>query len=78
MDLVNDGLPKTLLDKYIKNDGSQYPLTSNMVKGLKHCSNLQRAPLPYLLITAKDIEFEKVSLSDMQNIVTVCSHIHYR
>ena len=30
------------------------------------------APLSYLLITEKDIEFEKVTLSDMQNVMTVC------
>ena len=31
------------------------------------------APLSYLLITNKDIEFEKVTLSDMQNVMTVNS-----
>ena len=30
-------------------------------------------PLSYLLITNKDIEFEKVTLSDMQNVMTVKS-----
>ena len=29
------------------------------------------APLSYLLITAKDIEFEKVTISDMQDVMTV-------
>ena len=36
------------------------------------------APLSYLLISAKDIQFEKVTLSDMKNLKTVCSHIHCR
>ena len=30
------------------------------------------APLPYLLITAEAIEYEKVPLSDMENLKTVC------
>ena len=30
-------------------------------------------PLSYLLITNKDIQFEKVTLSDMQNVMTVNS-----
>ena len=29
------------------------------------------APLPYLFITVKEIQSEKVSLSDMQNLRTV-------
>ena len=29
------------------------------------------APLSYLLISAKDIEFEKVTISDMQDVMTV-------
>ena len=29
-------------------------------------------PLPYLLITSKAIEFEKVSLSNIENLKTVC------
>ena len=29
------------------------------------------APLSYLLINAKDIEFEKVTISDMQDVMTV-------
>ena len=28
-------------------------------------------PLPYLLITVKAIDFQKVSVSDMQNLKTV-------
>ena len=31
------------------------------------------APLSYLLITNKDIEFEKLTLNDMQNVMTVNS-----
>ena len=58
----------------------------NVQKALFHCTLQERtwetgantfqismtAPLPYLLITAKDIEFGKVSLSDMENLKTIC------
>ena len=30
------------------------------------------APVPYLLITVRAIELQKVSVSDMQNLKTVC------
>ena len=36
MYLRNYGLPKTGLDKYLKNANSQYPSTSNMVNALKN------------------------------------------
>ena len=29
------------------------------------------APLPYLLIIVKDVEFQKLPVSDMQNLKTV-------
>ena len=38
----NYRLRKRWLDKSLKSRVSQYPLTSNMVKGPKHCSNLNR------------------------------------
>ena len=69
----NYGLPKAGLDKYLKSDVSQFPSTGNTRNALKHISNRgTAAPLPYLLITAKDIQFEKVTLSDMVNLKTVC------
>ena len=37
----NYGLPKKQLDKYLKSAVSQYPLTSNVVNKLEHCSNMQ-------------------------------------
>ena len=42
-----------------------------MVNGSKYCSNLRAAPLPDLLIITKVVEFEKFSLSDMQDLKTV-------
>ena len=64
------GLPKTRLDKYKKETFPSTLQTSNMVNALKHCSNLHVARLPYSSITAKDFEFQKVTLSDMQNLKT--------
>ena len=51
---------------------------SNMVSRLKRFVILTTAPLPYLLITVKTIESEKVSLSDMQNIKPFSYHIDCR
>ena len=36
------------------------------------------APLAYLLIIVNAIELEKVSLSNMQNRLTLCEHIDHR
>ena len=35
-------------------------------------SILTQAPLPYSLIIVKEIELEKVTLSDMQSLKTFC------
>ena len=35
----NYGLPKTLLDQYLKSPVSEDPTKSNMVNAPKHCSN---------------------------------------
>ena len=37
----NYGFPKTWSDKYQKSIASEYPWTSKMVNGPKHCSNLK-------------------------------------
>ena len=71
MHFRNYELAKTWLDKFLKSAVSQYPSTTNMVNALKHCSNYHGAPLSYLLITASDIELEKVTLRDMENVMTV-------
>ena len=60
------GLPKTWLDKRLKSPNSEDPLRSNMVKGPKHCSKLNTAPLPYSMIPVYAIQVGKVSLTDMQ------------
>ena len=46
-----------------------------MVNQLKHGFNLNYTPLPDLLITLKEIVFEKLLLSDMQNHKTVCYQV---
>ena len=68
----NYGLPKAWLDKCLKLAISQYPWTSNMVNAPKHSSNLSNGSITYFLITVKVIEFEKVTLSDMQTLKTIC------
>ena len=67
----NYGLRKTWLDKSLKNPVSEEPLTGNVVNGPKHSSISTRAPLTYSLITAKLIELERVSLSDIKRLNTV-------
>ena len=68
----NYGLTKNSLDKYLKSAISQYPSTTNMVRRQNTFQVITAAPLSYLLITDKDIEFQKVPLSDMQNVMTLC------
>ena len=43
------GLAKKSLDKYLKSALSQYPLTRNMVKSLKHLSNYDSATFIILI-----------------------------
>ena len=59
------------LDKCLKSPVSEDPSKSNMVNGPKYAEIWMTAPLPYLLIVAKAIDFQKVSVSDMQNLKAV-------
>ena len=68
----NYGLPKTWLDLYQKSIDSEYPWTSNMVNTPTHCRNVNSSTL----ITVIVIEFEKVALSYMENLRTVCWHLN--
>ena len=68
----NYGLPKASLDQYKKRTASDYPWTSNMVNRPKTVEILTAARLSNLLIPVKATEFEKVTLSGMQNLKTVC------
>ena len=61
--ILNYGLAKTRLDKYLKSGISQYRSKSNIVKALKHISNHTAALLSNLLITNQDTKFEKVTVS---------------
>ena len=72
MYLRNYGLRKTYLDKCLKSPVSDYTLTINVVNGPNTVSLSTTAPLPYSLIIVKVIELETVSLSDMENLKTVC------
>ena len=71
MYLRNYGLRRRWLDKCLKNPASEDPSSDNMVNGIKHCFNLNGSIFGIFIITLKIIEFEKVSLSDMQNLKTV-------
>ena len=48
------------------------PLDKHHGKGDQTLLKPEPPPLAYLLITLKAIEIEKVSLSDTQNLRTVC------
>ena len=72
----NYRLLKTWLDKYQKSSASEYPWTRDMANLTKHCWNWTAARLLYLLILVKATEFEKIPLSYMQNLKTVCEQIH--
>ena len=58
--------PKTSLDKCLRSLVSEDMSTSNTVQ------ICMTEPLSYILITAKGIELEKVSLIDMPNLGTAC------
>ena len=63
---------KTWLKICLKSPVAGDPLTSNVVIWPNTVETWTRPPLPYLLITVKAIELEKVFLSEMQNLTTVC------
>ena len=64
--------PGTWLDKYLKSLVLIDPSKSHMVNGPNTGEIFTTAPLSYLLIIVKAIGLEKVSLSYMQNIRTLC------
>ena len=67
-----------VLDKCLKSPVFEDAWKSNMVNRAKHCSNLNESTFAYLLINVKDFELEKVSLSNMRNLWTVCEHIDFQ
>ena len=64
-----------VLDKCLKSPVFEDAWKSNMVNRAKHCSNLNESTFAYLLINVKDFELEKVSLSNMRNLWTVCEQL---
>ena len=64
-------LRRTWLDKYLKSPVSEDPLISDRETVSNNGEIWRAAPFPYLLITVKKIELERVSLSDMPNLRTV-------
>ena len=60
--------PKSVLKQISKGYLSDEPCESNMEGGPNTNEILTTPPLPYLLITVKTIELEKMSLNYMQNL----------
>ena len=63
---------KTWLDKCLKIPVLEDLLTSKMVNVPQEMSKCITSPLSCSLITAKSIEFEKVTIIDMKNLRTAC------
>ena len=67
----NYGRLKTWLVKCLKNPVWEDPSRETWETGLNTVEISITSPLPYLLISAKATESEKISLNDMQNLTTV-------
>ena len=63
---------KTWLDKCLKSPVLEDLFASNMVNVPEEISKCITSPLSCSLITAKFIEFEKVTIIDMKNLRTAC------
>ena len=72
MYLRNYGLRKTWLDKCLKSPVSENPCQTTWEMGQNIDSISVTSPLPYSLITVKVIEWQRSSLSEMQNLKPVC------
>ena len=59
------------LDQCLKSPVSEDSSKGNMVNAPKYVEIWMTAALPYLLITLKAIDLQKVSVSDMQNLKSV-------
>ena len=62
------GIGKIWLDKCLKNPVSEENSTTNMETRRNTVEIWMTEPLPYLLIPLKEVQVEKVSLSDMRNL----------
>ena len=56
---------KTWLEKSLKSPVSEHPLIVNILKGPKHCRNLQGSTFIILFITLSEIDLQNVCASDM-------------
>ena len=68
MCFLNYGLPKIWLDQWLKSLVSEDPSNSNMVNPINIVQIWRTPPLAYLLIFAKAIVSQKVSVKDTQNL----------
>ena len=71
-DFRNYGLRKTWLHNCLKSPVSEDPLTSNMVNRPKHSWNLIVTTFTIFVDNCEGNWVGKVSLSDIQNLKTVC------
>ena len=68
----SDGIPKPWLDKCLKSPVWEDPVTSIIGNGPKSVKILTRAPLTYLPISLKLIQYKKISLSCIKILRNVC------
>ena len=66
------GLRKGRLDKCLKSHVSEDPSTSNIEDVSNTVPMWTTEALPYLLITLNIIQLEKVYITGIQNLKTVC------
>ena len=63
---------KNVVKQITKKSPFRGPFRKQHVRGAKLVEMPTAPPLPYLLITVKAIELEKMSLSNMQSLGNVC------
>ena len=68
----NYGFSNTWLENATKVPFQRYPQYETWQTSRITDSISATAPLPYLLTTVNVIQFEKVTVSDMQNLKTLC------
>ena len=67
----HSGLPKTLLDKCLKNRVSEDPSTDNIRNALKHCCNLNESTFTIYISQSEGNALQKVYFSDIKSRRTV-------
>ena len=68
----NNPVRKRGLDKCLKNQPSECISTNNMLNGHKDCWNVDDGTFLIFIDHSEYIQLEKVYVSSMQNLKTVC------